>query len=150
MISADAADRVRAKIESAVAAGARFALNGIGTGANMGPVILEDVPANESASTSELFAPVATLQRYTDFEDALRVVNDSAFGLQAGIFTQNLSLALRAHELLEVGAVLVNQVPTFRVENMPYGGIKDSGFGREGVRYAMDDMTEIRALIVKK
>jgi acyl-CoA reductase-like NAD-dependent aldehyde dehydrogenase len=149
MISPEAATRVRGHIASALAAGARFALNSPGEGAMMGPVILEDVPANETANTTELFAPVATLQPYADFDEALRVVNDSAFGLQAGIFTRNLALALRAHEQLEVGAVLSNQVPTFRVENMPYGGIKDSGFGREGLRYAMEDMTEIRAFIAR-
>lgn len=115
-----------------------------------GPVILEDVPADAAANSCELFAPVATLQRYTDFDEALRAVNDSDFGLQAGVFTRDLTLAMRAHQQLEVGAVLVNQVPTFRVENMPYGGIKDSGFGREGIRYAMEDMTEIRGLIIKQ
>ena len=119
MISAEAATRVRGHIASAIHAGARCALDSPGEGALMGPVILEDVPANECANTAELFAPVATLRLYSDFDDALREVNESAFGLQAGIFTRDLSLALRAHERLEVGAVLVNQVPTFRVENMP-------------------------------
>jgi acyl-CoA reductase-like NAD-dependent aldehyde dehydrogenase len=93
---------------------------------------------------------VVTLHRYRDFDEAIALVNDSAFGLQCGIFTSDLQLAIRAHERLEVGAVLINQVPTFRVENMPYGGIKDSGFGREGIRYAMEEMTEPRALIIRK
>ncbi len=150
MITADAARRVRAQIDLAVAAGARFALHVAGDGAMLGPVILEDVPADAAANSCELFAPVATLQRYTDFDEAVRMVNNSDFGLQAGIFTRDLTLAMRAHEQLEVGAVLVNQVPTFRVENMPYGGIKDSGFGREGIRYAMEEMTEIRGLIIKQ
>jgi acyl-CoA reductase-like NAD-dependent aldehyde dehydrogenase len=77
------------------------------------------------------------------------MVNDSRFGLQAGVFTRDIRLAMQAFETLEVGGVLINQVPTFRVENMPYGGVKDSGFGREGVRYAMEEMTELRSLIVK-
>ena len=76
-------------------------------------------------------------------------MNDSAFGLQAGVYTGDLKLAMKAYETLEVGGVLINQVPTFRVENMPYGGVKDSGFGREGVRYAMEEMTELRSLIVR-
>lgn len=149
MINSAAADRVRGTIHSAISAGAKVVLDASGEGSLMGPVILEDVPRAEAASCTELFAPVVTLARYEHINDALATVNDSDFGLQAGIFTRDLSLAFRAHTELEVGAVLVNQVPTFRVENMPYGGIKDSGFGREGARYAMEDMTEIRALIVR-
>ena len=150
MISLEAAKRARAQVDLAIAAGARFALHVAGEGAMFGPVILEDVPADAAANSCELFAPVATLQRYRDFDEALRVVNDSDFGLQAGVFTRDLTLAMLAYQQLEVGAVLVNQVPTFRVENMPYGGVKDSGFGREGIRYAMEDMTEIRGLIIKQ
>lgn len=149
MINTAAADRVRGIIRSAVSAGANVVLDASGDGSLMGPVILEDVAKTDAASCTELFAPVVTLSRYEKFDDALATVNDSEFGLQAGVFTRDLTLALRAHSELEVGAVLVNQVPTFRVENMPYGGIKDSGFGREGARYAMEDMTEIRALIVR-
>jgi acyl-CoA reductase-like NAD-dependent aldehyde dehydrogenase len=89
------------------------------------------------------------LEAYDTFEDALAKVNASEYGLQAGIFTANISKALRAFEVLDVGGVMVNQVPTFRVENMPYGGVKDSGFGREGVRYAMEEMTEPRSLVIK-
>jgi glyceraldehyde-3-phosphate dehydrogenase (NADP+) len=96
----------------------------------------------------ELFAPVVTLHRYRGFNDALAAVNDSVFGLQAGVFTRDLRRAIRAFEQLNVGAVLINQVPTWRVENMPYGGVKNSGFGREGIRYAMEEMTELRALIM--
>ncbi|MFM8790248.1 MAG: aldehyde dehydrogenase family protein, partial [Chthoniobacterales bacterium] len=80
----------------------------------------------------------------------LAAVNDSKFGLQAGVFTAELSKAYQAYDALEVGGVLINQVPTFRTENMPYGGVKDSGFGREGVRYAMEDMTEIKSLVINE
>jgi acyl-CoA reductase-like NAD-dependent aldehyde dehydrogenase len=91
---------------------------------------------------------LVVIDGYDDFAEALARVNDSAFGLQAGVFTRDISKALHAYETLEVGGVLINQVPTFRVENMPYGGLKDSGFGREGLRYAMEEMTEPRSLIV--
>jgi acyl-CoA reductase-like NAD-dependent aldehyde dehydrogenase len=98
----------------------------------------------------EVFAPVAVLQHYGTYEEALARVNDTRFGLQAGLFTGSLQKALQAFEELEVGNVLINQVPTFRVENMPYGGVKESGFGREGVRYAMEEMTEPRGLVVNQ
>ena len=88
--------------------------------------------------------------KFGDFREALAFVNASDFGLQAGVFTRDLGLALRAFDALDVGGVLINEVPTFRVENIPYGGIKDSGFGREGVRYAMEEMTELKSLIIKR
>ena len=98
----------------------------------------------------EAFAPVAVLQSYDSFPEALAMVNDSAFGLQAGVFTGDIRKTLLAFEELEVGGVLIGQVPTFRVENMPYGGVKESGFGREGVRYAMEEMTEPRCLVINR
>ncbi|GAB4174091.1 MAG: aldehyde dehydrogenase family protein [Terrimicrobiaceae bacterium] len=116
----------------------------------LSPIVLTHVPRGAAVDSEEVFAPVAVLTEYSDFEQALDLVNDSPFGLQAGVFTRDLDKALRAHEKLEVGGVLVNQVPTFRVENMPYGGVKDSGFGREGLRYAMEEMTEPRALIIRR
>ncbi len=149
MITLEAAEITRRRIANAVAAGARC-VGEVGQGNIVPPIILEDVPAGNEACSCEFFAPVVTLHRYRDFDEAIALVNDSAFGLQCGIFTSDIQLAMRAHERLEVGAVLINQVPTFRVENMPYGGIKDSGFGREGIRYAMEDMTEPRALIIRK
>ena len=112
------------------------------------PTILENVDPKLDISCNEAFGPVKTLDRYAKFDDALKTVNNSRFGLQAGVFTRDQRRAQQAFEQLEVGAVLINQVPTWRVETMPYGGVKDSGFGREGVRYAMEDMTEPRAMIV--
>ena len=111
--------------------------------------VIEGAPPACELCADEAFAPVVTLHRYRMFDDALAFVNDSRFGLQAGVFTRDLQLAMRAYAELEVGGMMVNQVPTFRVENMPYGGIKDSGFGREGVRYAMEEMTELKSLVMK-
>jgi acyl-CoA reductase-like NAD-dependent aldehyde dehydrogenase len=96
----------------------------------------------------EVFGPVVTVDRYRDFADALAAVNDSAYGLQAGVFTHDLRLVAEAFRVLEVGGVIANDYPTLRVDNYPYGGTKDSGLGREGVRYAMEAMTEPRALVV--
>ena len=104
---------------------------------------------NHEAITCELFAPVVTLHRYRDFEEALNGVNDSTFGLQAGVFTRDLRRAWGAFDVLDVGGVMINQVPTFRADNMPYGGVKESGFGREGVRFTMEEMTEPKMLAIR-
>jgi acyl-CoA reductase-like NAD-dependent aldehyde dehydrogenase len=96
----------------------------------------------------EAFGPVAVLSRFADFDEALDAVNESRFGLQAGVFTNDLQHAWRAFDRLRVGAVLVNDAPTWRVDTMPFGGVKDSGFGREGIRYAIEDMTELRTLVL--
>ncbi len=149
MITAEALAKTRALLASAVAAGGCIVLGGEARGQCLEATVIENVPLSHEACTGELFAPVVTLHRYEDFDEALRLVNDSRFGLQAGVFTRDIGRALHAFETLEVGGVLINQVPTWRVENMPYGGIKDSGFGREGLRYAMEEMTEIRTLIMR-
>jgi acyl-CoA reductase-like NAD-dependent aldehyde dehydrogenase len=96
------------------------------------------------------FAPVVVMESHKTFAEVLTAVNDSKFGLQAGVFTGDLTKVYQAYDALDVGGVLINQVPTFRTENMPYGGVKDSGFGREGVRYAMEDMTEIKSLVINE
>ena len=111
--------------------------------------LLENVRQDEAIRTQEAFGPVALLDRFSDFEDALAQVNDSAFGLQAGIFTRDLYKAQLAWDTLEVGGVIIGDVPSWRVDNMPYGGVKDSGLGREGVRFAMEDMTEVRNLVIR-
>ena len=149
MITAEALAKTRALLADAVAAGGRIVLGGEACGFCLEATVMEDVPLSHEACTGELFAPVVTLHRYDDFDGALRLVNDSRFGLQAGIFTNDIRRALHAYEVLDVGGVLINQVPTWRVENMPYGGVKDSGFGREGVRYAMEEMTENKTLIIR-
>jgi glyceraldehyde-3-phosphate dehydrogenase (NADP+) len=99
-------------------------------------------------SCQELFGPLLTVTPYVRFDDALAALNDSDYGLQAGIFTQDVNKIFRAYRDLEVGAVLANEVPTFRADHMPYGGVKESGSGREGVRYAIEDMTELKLLVL--
>ena len=149
MITAEALAKTRALIAGAISAGGRLVVGGEMRGHCLEATVLDDVPLSHEACTSELFAPVVTLHRYADFDEALRLVNDSRFGLQAGIFTNDIRRAMHAFDILDVGGVLINQVPTWRVENMPYGGVKDSGFGREGVRCAMEEMTEIKTLIFR-
>jgi len=151
MINPAAREKILTWIDEAVAVGAQLLTPRHVEGRSLlGPVLLENVPNECAALTEEAFAPLAVLQHYGTYEEALAMVNDSRFGLQAGVFTSNLSKAIQAFEELEVGGVMVNQVPTFRVENMPYGGVKESGSGREGVRYAMEEMTELRSLVVSK
>ena len=113
------------------------------------PIILEGMPAGAHVTDEEVFGPVVLLEPYDAFEEALEKVNASRYGLQATVFTRDLDLVQQAFETLEVGGVLINEAPSFRVENMPYGGVKDSGFGREGVAWAMEEMSELRALIVR-
>ena len=149
MITREALAATVARIEDAVHAGAKIVCGGNVTGNCLDATVVENAPAHLPICAEEAFAPVCTLHSYRDFDEALAFVNDSTFGLQAGVYTRDLKLAMHAYELLEVGGVLINQVPTFRVENMPYGGVKDSGFGREGVRYAMEEMTELRSLIMR-
>ena len=112
--------------------------------------LLEGVDRSATVYREEAFGPVAILSKFTDFPAALDEVNDSKFGLQAGIFTRDLFKSLDAWDRLEVGGVVINDVPSYRVDNMPYGGVKDSGLGREGVRFAMEDMTEIRNLVIRR
>jgi acyl-CoA reductase-like NAD-dependent aldehyde dehydrogenase len=150
MITAEALEQVNKRIAEALAAGAVLVCGGETRGRCLDATVLENVAPELDLCAREAFAPVATLHRYREFEEALAFVNASDFGLQAGVFTRDLNLALRAYGALDVGGVLINQVPTFRVENMPYGGIKDSGFGREGVRYAMEEMTELKSLIIRR
>ena len=111
--------------------------------------LLEDVPPDSDLCAKEVFGPVAVLARFRDFDAALRVANASSFGLQAGLFTRDFYKAQRAWDELEVGGVVIGDVPSWRVDHMPYGGVKDSGFGREGVRFAMEEMTEIRLLVAR-
>ena len=112
--------------------------------------LLEDVPDDAKAKNEEAFGPLAILQRFDDFDEALDEVNNCKFGLQAGIFTRDLFQMFDAWDRLDVGGVVINDVPSYRVDNMPYGGVKDSGLGREGVRFAMEDMSEIRNLVVRR
>jgi acyl-CoA reductase-like NAD-dependent aldehyde dehydrogenase len=149
MITRDALEKIEATIKNAVSKGATIVHGGNVIGQCLEATVIENAPPTDPLCAQEAFAPIVTLHRYDDFEKALTFVNDSDFGLQAGVFTKDIKLALNAFETLEVGGVLINQVPTFRVESMPYGGVKDSGFGREGVRWAMEEMTEVRSCIIR-
>ena len=149
MIDEDAAKRIDGWIGSARKAGAKRLAGGDRVGNMVPATLLEGVPHDSDLYRKEAFAPVALLEPFDDFDDALARVNDSDFGLQAGVFTARLDHAMRAWDRLEVGGVIVGDVPSFRVDNMPYGGVKHSGLGREGVRYAIEDMTEQRLLVIR-
>jgi acyl-CoA reductase-like NAD-dependent aldehyde dehydrogenase len=149
MIDEDAAKRVESWISAARTGGATLLAGGARKGNMLPATLLENVPHDADLYRREAFGPVAGMESFEDFDDALARVNDSDFGLQAGVFTGRLSHAMRAWDRLEVGGVIVGDVPSFRVDNMPYGGVKDSGLGREGVRYAIEDMTEQRLLVIR-
>jgi acyl-CoA reductase-like NAD-dependent aldehyde dehydrogenase len=149
IISDAEAIRLEEWIAKARAAGATVLCGGKRDGVMLEPALLENVPDDVELSCEEAFGPVAVLARYFDFDAVLEAVNASRFGLQAGIFTNDLAKSMRAWDVLEVGGVMVNDVPSWRVDHMPYGGVKDSGLGREGVRFAMEDMTEIRLLVIR-
>jgi len=148
MIDRGAADRVEAWTGEAVAAGAKVLLAPRRTGNILTPGLLANVPHDAKVSCREIFGPVSIVAPYTDWADAMTQVNDSDFGLQAGIFTRDVNRIFQAFQGLEVGGVIANDFPTLRVDNYPYGGVKDSGFGREGVRYAMEEMSEPRMLVL--
>ncbi len=150
MIDEGEARRLESWIAEATAAGATLLCGGGRQGAMLEATLLEGVGRGLKIRDEEAFGPVAILSRFSDFEVALEEVNDSRFGLQAGIFTRDIHKAMRAWEVLEVGGVLIGDVPSYRVDNMPYGGVKDSGLGREGVKFAMEDMTEIRNLVIRR
>ncbi len=150
MISEKEATRLHDWVLAAKERGAKVACGGNRTGAMLEATLLEDVPSDTEINCKEAFGPVAILTKFDDFEDALKEVNNSDFGLQAGVFTRDLYRAHRAWDKLEVGGVVIGDVPSYRVDNMPYGGVKDSGVGREGIRFAIEDMTEIRLMVLRK
>ncbi|MBM4125035.1 MAG: aldehyde dehydrogenase family protein [Nitrospira sp.] len=148
LIDEAAARRVEAWIKEAVAQGARVLAGGARRGSLVEATVLADVSPAMKVSCCEVFGPVVTVSRYKRFEDAVAAVNNSDFGLQAGVFTRDVDRIFTAYRDLDVGAVLANEVPTFRADHMPYGGVKDSGLGREGVRYAIEEMTEPKLLVL--
>ena len=148
MVNDREADRVDEWTSEAVQAGATLVIGGERSGKLIHPTVLRDVPHTTRAWQEELFGPVTIIEPFATWEESLNLVNDSRYGLQTGVFTNNLQNALIAFEELEVGGVILNDVPTFRTDNMPYGGVKDSGLGREGVRYAIEEMTELRLLVL--
>jgi acyl-CoA reductase-like NAD-dependent aldehyde dehydrogenase len=150
MISEKEAARLAGWIERAVAAGASLLCGGDRTGNMLEATLLENVPDGCEANREEAFGPLANLARFREWDEALAIVNDSKFGLQAGVFTRDIHKVLEAWDTLDVGGIVVNDVPSYRVDNMPYGGVKDSGLGREGIRFAMEDMSEIRNLVIRR
>ncbi|WP_334078864.1 aldehyde dehydrogenase family protein [Microbulbifer sp. M83] len=149
MISEGEATRLHNWIREGVEQGGTLLCGGERDGAMLDPTLLENVPRGCAVVEEEAFGPVAVLESFEDFDDVLARVNDSAFGLQAGIFTRDLYRAQKAWDQLEVGGVIIGDVPSWRVDNMPYGGVKDSGLGREGIRWAIADMTEERLLAIR-
>lgn len=149
MISQSEAARLEGWIQAAVRAGGKVLCGGQRDGAMLEATVLEDVPKGQPLVEEEAFGPVVILSRAKSYAAALEEVNASKFGLQAGVFTNDVHRAMTAWDTLEVGGVLINEVPSFRVDTMPYGGVKDSGLGREGLRSAIEDMTEVRLLIIK-
>jgi acyl-CoA reductase-like NAD-dependent aldehyde dehydrogenase len=149
MISEDEAERLHNWINDALNRGATLLCGGGRDGNMLQATLLEGVPADCDLSAEEAFGPVAILEPFDDYDAALKRVNDSRFGLQAGIFTRDLYKAQKAWDTLDVGGVVIGDVPSWRVDHMPYGGVKDSGLGREGIRWAMEDMTELRLMVIR-
>jgi aldehyde dehydrogenase (NAD+) len=141
-------DRIAAWVREAVEQGATVLTGGQGDGPFFQPTLLAQVRPEMKVCREEIFGPVVTISPYETFEEALALVNDSRYGLQAGVFTNDINRAFEAHRTLEVGGVIVNDVSAFRADQMPYGGSKDSGFGREGLRFAMEEMTEPRIMVL--
>jgi aldehyde dehydrogenase (NAD+) len=148
LIDAGALDRVDAWVREALDAGARALCGAKRDDPCYLPTVLTDVRPDMKVSCNEVFGPVITLQSYGSFDEALRIANETSYGLQAGVFTNDIGKVFRAHREIEVGGVIHNDVSSFRADQMPYGGEKNSGFGREGLRYAMDEMSEMRILVL--
>lgn len=148
LINEDAARRNIEWIEEAVRGGAKVLCGGTRNGATVMPTILTNTTAGMLVSCMEIFGPVVTVEKFSDYDGALAEINRSDFGLQAGLFTRDFTRITRAFETLEVGGLMVGETPTFRIDHMPYGGVKDSGLGREGLRYVIEEMTEPRLLAI--
>jgi acyl-CoA reductase-like NAD-dependent aldehyde dehydrogenase len=149
MISEGEAARLQGWIDAAAAAGGKILCGGTRDRAMLDATLMEDVPLDQDLCVEEAFGPAAVLQKFSTWSEAIAMVNDSKFGLQAGIFTRDFYKVQQAWDELDVGGVVVGDVPSYRVDNMPYGGVKDSGIGREGIVFAMEDMTEIRNLVIR-
>jgi acyl-CoA reductase-like NAD-dependent aldehyde dehydrogenase len=148
MVDEAAAQRSERWVKEAQEMGGKVLLGGQADGAYFRPTVLIDTPVEAQVCSNEAFAPLVVAFPFDDFEVALREVNDSLYGLQTGVFTNDLAHSWRAFEELEVGGVIINDVPTYRIDHMPYGGVKDSGLGREGLRWSIEDMTELRLMVV--
>ncbi|GGE54037.1 aldehyde dehydrogenase family protein [Priestia taiwanensis] len=148
LISTKDVERSLEWIEEAKSHGAKVVAGGYAEGNMLYPTVLVDVPSQAKVSCQEAFAPIVLINRVSSIEDAIQCVNDSQFGLQAGIYTNNIRTAMNAANELKVGGVMINDIPTYRVDHMPYGGVKESGTGREGVKYAIEEMTEMKLIVI--
>jgi glyceraldehyde-3-phosphate dehydrogenase (NADP+) len=148
MIHTSEVKRVKEWLDTAISAGATVEIGGNYENNLFEPTVVSKVDPQLAINCQEVFAPLVVVHRYTDIEDAFRQVNDSDYGLQAGIFTKDAKVIFTAYEALDVGAVTVGEVPTYRIDHMPYGGTKQSGLGREGVRFAIEAMTETKLLVM--
>ena len=149
IISEADAERIERTIQQAVSRGATLLCGGRREGNMVEPAVLEGVPPDTDAACEEIFGPVTVLAPFVDFEQAIGLANSGRYGLQAGVFTRDIEKIQRAWDELDVGGVVINDVPSWRVDHMPYGGTKDSGIGREGIRWAIDSMTEVRLLAIR-
>ncbi|AXR08008.1 aldehyde dehydrogenase family protein [Salinimonas sediminis] len=150
MIAESEAERLEGWINSAKDKGATVLCGGTRKGPMLEATVLENVPKGSDISAEEAFGPVSVLAKFSSYDEALKEANNSRYGLQAGVFTRDIYKIQQAWEELEVGGVVIQDVPSWRVDNMPYGGVKDSGLGREGIRYAIEDMTETRLLVIRR
>jgi acyl-CoA reductase-like NAD-dependent aldehyde dehydrogenase len=148
MVDLQAAQRTEAWVKEAEELGGRVLVGGRADGAFFSPTVLVDTPPQAQVCSNEAFAPLVVVFPFDDFGEAIKGVNDSFYGLQTGVFTNDLAHSWQAFNELEVGGVIVNDVPTYRIDHMPYGGVKDSGMGREGLRWSIEDMTELRLMVV--
>ncbi len=148
MVDAANAQRTQDWVDEAVAMGGKLLLGGKAQGTYFPPTILTDVPFIARVCSSEAFAPLVVAFKFSSMDEAIRQVNDSDFGLQTGVFTSDIGDAWKAFNELEVGGVIINDIPSYRIDHMPYGGVKDSGQGREGLRWAIEDMTELRLMVL--
>jgi acyl-CoA reductase-like NAD-dependent aldehyde dehydrogenase len=148
MVDEGQAQRTQRWVDEAVQLGGTVVVGGKANGSFFEPTVLENVPVEAQVCSNEAFAPLVVVFPFSDFEDAVRQVNDSSFGLQTGVFTNDLANAWNGFNELEVGGVIVNDIPTYRIDHMPYGGVKDSGLGREGLRWSIEDMTELRIMVL--
>ncbi|MGE9291507.1 MAG: aldehyde dehydrogenase family protein [Puniceicoccales bacterium] len=149
LIDEQQAERLEQWIYEATASGARLFCGGKRAGKFVEPTVLYDVPRDQKLYRNEAFGPVVVLERFFDFDEVLKTANKGRYGIHTGVFTPRLDRAFRAWDTLEAGGVLINEMPSWRVDNLPYGGIKHSGIGREGVQYAIEEMSEIRTLILR-
>ncbi|GEQ98317.1 aldehyde dehydrogenase [Iodidimonas gelatinilytica] len=150
VISKGDGERLKSWIDAAVKGGAKILAGGKRDGVMVDATLLESLPKDCDLYRKEAFGPVAAMEEFADFDEALTRANDSPYGLQAGVFTRDILRAHRAWDRLEVGGVIINDVPSWRVDHMPYGGVKDSGIGREGLTWAIEDMTEVRLMVLRR